>query len=71
MYPNPVAGILYIQAGYEITSVTLLDLYGRKLMTINTVDISCEINMTGFAKGIYFVRIETVQGTAIRKVIRD
>jgi hypothetical protein len=71
LFPNPVSGILYVQGGTELVSVTLLDIYGRKLMTINPRDISCEIDMAGFPDGIYFVRVETLNGVIIRKVIRD
>ena len=71
LFPNPVSEVLYVQAGSELISVTLLDLYGRKLMTINPGDISCEIDMAGFVEGIYFLRIETLKGVRVRKVIRD
>jgi hypothetical protein len=71
LFPNPVSEVLYVQSGSELISVTLLDLYGRKLMTINPGNISCEIDMAGFAEGIYFLRIVTLNGVHVRKVIRD
>lgn len=71
LYPNPVSGVLYVQSGYEITSVTLSDLNGRKLMTVWPGDLTCNIDMSQFVRGFYFVRIETIRGVFIRKVIRD
>jgi CotH kinase protein/Lamin Tail Domain/Secretion system C-terminal sorting domain len=71
LFPNPVSDILYVRAGSEIFSVTLLDFYGHKLMTGSMVDGSCEINMARFPEGLYFVKIQTSRGVFVRKVIRD
>ncbi len=65
LYPNPTTGIVNIDAE-GIESVEVIDLSGRTVMSANgnTMDISALNN------GVYTVRINTVNGTSIQKIVK-
>jgi hypothetical protein len=59
LFPNPTNDILNVTSDNEIYSITLLDLQGRiisKQLKINA--FSCEMDMSGFGPGYYFIVIE-------------
>jgi hypothetical protein len=61
MYPNPVKDNLYIHCN-NMKSVEVLDFAGRRIALKKGGADEYEINMYGQKSGIYFVRIETVNG---------
>ncbi|MBQ0015928.1 MAG: InlB B-repeat-containing protein [Bacteroidales bacterium] len=66
LYPNPTTNSVTI-TGATVYSVDVMDMTGRKISTVegtNTVD------MTIVGNGVYMMRIETSEGTAVRKVIK-
>ena len=66
LYPNPTTGMIMINAdGVEMIEV--LDVNGRVVMTQATAG---EINMSNLSNGVYFVRVITDNGTAVKKVIK-
>jgi len=71
LYPNPVTDFLIINAGNEITSVTLLDLTGRIMTSNNKID-SQEylLDMRSFDPGIYLVKVNMTRGTVTCKIIK-
>jgi len=71
VYPNPVNDFLEISAGYEIGSVSLLDLTGRIIISEDQVDSEVyQIDMRNFDPGIYFVRIKMARGIITCKIIK-
>ena len=71
VYPNPVTDFLEISAGYEIESVSLLDLTGRIIISEDQVDSEVyQIDMRSFNPGIYFVRIKMARGIITCKIIK-
>ena len=75
VYPNPTTGELRIETSdmrYGISDVTIFDIYGRKLVSNLKSQISNQIiNISHFHSGIYFLKIETEQGTIMKKVIKN
>src|SRR5690554_2194806 len=67
IYPNPATEVLNIELQDDaiLENVTIYNNLGQKIKTIkqNTVDVST------FAKGLYFVEVTTNQGKASKKVI--
>lgn len=60
LYPNPTSGIFWIVSEYEIVSVELFDLIGKKIQ-IETDLHQKMINPTALSPGKYMVRIKTAE----------
>ena len=61
IYPNPTKGILTIEGGSNIRNIIILNTLGNQLLSVenNSNDYSkSEIDLTTFAKGIYFIQVE-------------
>ncbi|MFI0429068.1 T9SS type A sorting domain-containing protein [Mariniflexile sp. HMF6888] len=67
IYPNPVNDVLNINLDYGIKmqQVNFYNAYGQRVFSANTN----KIDVSNFAKGIYFVEIETNQGKSTKKVV--
>ncbi|MCB6064402.1 leucine-rich repeat protein [Flavobacterium psychrophilum] len=67
IYPNPVSEILNIalQENLQLQKVNFYNTLGRLIKTTN----HSEINISSFAKGIYFVEVMTNQGKATKTII--
>ncbi|MDR1847257.1 MAG: leucine-rich repeat protein [Bacteroidales bacterium] len=65
LYPNPASETINITCGEKINSIEVVDLLGKVIYQGNktTIDVST------FAKGNYFVRIYTDNGSITKKVI--
>ena len=61
IYPNPTMGTLTIEGGSNIQNIIILNTLGNQLLSVenNSNDyIKSEIDLTTFAKGIYFIQVE-------------
>ena len=76
VYPNPTSGIINIKSGTNIsenTELTVTDINGRiiyqeKPEVWNAESIR-QINLTGKAKGVYFVRVQSAENKSMQKII--
>lgn len=67
IYPNPATDVVNIASKENIASVEIIGLSGQKLMTSNEK----QINVSHLNKGIYIVKITTVDGkTETKKLIK-
>ncbi|OEK06049.1 hypothetical protein A8C32_18615 [Flavivirga aquatica] len=66
-YPNPVSNILNIKLDNQ-TILSSIDLYNSMGQQIATFDRN-KIDVSGFSKGLYFVKISTNQGNTTKRVI--
>ena len=68
--PNPAKDRIKVNCG-DMRSISLFSLDGSIIKTINVMDANeMEINLSGLAKGLYMLRIETQNGMMInRKII--
>lgn len=61
--PNPTNGIMYISPlnNVQITRVTILDEYGRKVKEVDFTyyESNVEVNLDSLSNGIYFIQIES------------
>ena len=64
IYPNPTTGILNVR-GYGIESIEIIDFTGRSLKYFGTLTI----DLSDHPKGIYFVKIRTIESVITRKII--
>ena len=71
LYPNPVSSVLSISNSnnIEIKSLYVTDMNGRKIKTQN--DSFTEINVADLNAGVYFLVIDTEQGNAVKKLVKN
>lgn len=68
LYPNPASTTVTIDGIEGEATVTVVDMNGREMFTARA-DNALTIDLHGYAKGAYFVRIAGEQAMAIRKLI--
>ena len=66
--PNP-AGALTEVAATGLRSVTLLNMMGQALQTVNASADRCTVGLASVPAGLYLLRIETAAGTSVKKLV--
>jgi hypothetical protein len=67
VYPNPTNDMVNIHiADQDIKSITMLDAFGKYIMT----SVNSCFSMKGLSNGLYFIVIQTTKGTVVRRVIK-
>lgn len=75
VYPNPSAGVFnvaYDNQATEVLNVEILDSYGRLVSTEYTNQMASStftLDMTGYAKGVYFARFIFAEGSKVSKLV--
>lgn len=73
LYPNPTQGHVFLQStNQEISAVRLIDLQGRtlKIYSVNSHHLNADI--TDFASGVYFLKVETKNGKSVTlKLVKE
>ncbi|WCO02614.1 DUF7619 domain-containing protein [Psychroserpens ponticola] len=70
VYPNPVADILTIEAEFEINTLHVYDIEGRRVLE-NYKSNSNQISMSSLETGIYFVKVFSDSKIKTLKVIKN
>ena len=68
VYPNPAKDVVCIEAAQPIQNVQLMGINGVLLEDRKTNSNKVELNLEGYSKGIYVVRIVTEEGVATKKI---
>ena len=72
IYPNPANDVLNIVSDSEIISYELYDALGRLMINKTNVDnTETIINVSALKHGMYMLRLSTVKGSGMFKVIID
>ena len=69
--PNPATIQVNVKSDSTIHSIQVYDVQGRILQTKLAIEKQATIDLTGKAKGIYFLKVSTDKGTAIEKIIKE
>ena len=71
-YPNPAKDFLTIRIENEnIKTITLFDILGNKLTTLNPNSREVTIDVSGFGSGVYLAKISTLEGLGSIKLILE
>jgi hypothetical protein len=73
-YPNPVNDILSISnsENINIKSISITDLNGRVVKNNNYYNVSnIEMNVSDLSSGMYIMNINSDQGTATKKIVKE
>lgn len=73
VYPNPVNDNFTIQNGNNIaiSGLTISDMNGRTVKTLNVNAIENQINISDLNSGVYFLNITSDKGSATKKIIKN
>ena len=70
VYPNPTAGIFTVASSNEIpTSISVVDIAGRLVLSVNPTNSASALNLQEFSDGVYFIKVQMMQGTEIMKIL--
>lgn len=67
VYPNPAGDFLNIAAEANILSVEVFNMAGQKVIAVDANDSMTTLNTSNLSRGMYTVRINTVNGTINQK----
>lgn len=69
-YPNPTSDKVYLNLNGTQTKIQVLDESGRILSAYTSAETMLEIDLSTYAKGIYFIRLCTEEKQQTYKVVR-
>ena len=71
VYPNPVSEVLYLETQQNtiIEQATIFDSLGRKVFHKNG-NLE-QVNMSSLPSGLYFLQLQTTNGTLVEKVVKQ
>jgi hypothetical protein len=67
VYPNPVSDILHLSD--DVISVEITNIFAQEFHKVDTQ--TRLINLSSYPQGIYLVRLHTVRGTTLIKLVKD
>ncbi len=67
LYPNPANNKVNIQSSEKIRNIVVYSIAGEKVYTTSVNEQEASIDTHLFASGIYFIQLETTNGTVISK----
>lgn len=75
LYPNPAKEIVNVEysvdnAEFNVTGIEVYDVYGKLINAINVTQNPTSINIADLAAGMYFVRINTNEGTVTKSFVK-
>jgi len=70
IYPNPFMESTTIYfSEFKQRTISIMDISGRKLKTINSFDIQVDIKGDNMKSGMYFIQISDGEKQTIKKII--
>jgi hypothetical protein len=69
IYPNPANNLLNIVTNHDVKKVSLVNYVGNIVHTQRADGGSIQLNVSHYAPGLYFVRIETAEGILISRKV--
>ena len=69
-YPNPVSNILNLKANETITSVAIFNILGQEVYNAKVNAVSSTVDMSSYASGAYFVKVNVSGTEGIVKVVK-
>ena len=72
VYPNPTRGTVQVEnTQSDIQQVMMYDAYGKMLSTVEVSGSSATIDLSGYADGLYFMRVTTDKGVVTKRVVKQ
>ena len=72
VYPNPTSGVVQIKnEELVINNLEVYDVYGKLLSTVEVFSNNATLDLSGYAKGTYFVKVTTEKGVVTKRVVKN
>lgn len=72
LYPNPVADELFIQTGTEkMLKIIVFDVSGKVMMSAIPDSEKHVMSLKMLVPGMYYIRVQTVNGMAVQKLVKE
>lgn len=71
IYPNPTTGNVTVESNAINADINVYDMFGKLMMTSKVAADRTELDFSGFAPGVYMVRIANTTGTTNIKVVKE
>ena len=72
VYPNPFTNNVSVRSSAVISQVDLFDVTGTLVKTISSIESNTvELNTEELSAGIYFVKMNSVNGTLVKKIVKQ
>ncbi|MFA5781571.1 MAG: T9SS type A sorting domain-containing protein, partial [Bacteroidales bacterium] len=77
IFPNPASNYLTIEipclAGRQAqkSEIKILNIEGQVLKSMNTEEVHATLDISGFARGMYFIKVKTEKGVAVKKFVKE
>ena len=72
LFPNPTSGVVQIKnEELRIKNLEVYDVYGKLLNVMSVNDHTADLDLSGYAKGTYFVRVITEKGVVTKRVVKN
>jgi hypothetical protein len=69
IYPNPATDNVQVKSDFTITSIDVLNYIGQTVYTRQNVsDKNVKINVANLTPGVYFLKVNTVEGVRTVKI---
>ena len=70
VYPNPTSGYIMFKtlASVSLTNLKIYNMLG-KIVYSNNINNFSDIDISGFPKGLYMVKLQTDNGTVVKKIM--
>lgn len=69
--PNPTSDKAVVEANVPNGEVTVFDMLGKQMLAASVIEGRAELDLGGFANGVYVVRITSEVGTSTIKLVKD
>ncbi len=70
-YPNPVNDVLNLKAEQAITSVTINNVLGQKVIDLSPNALQTAIDLSDLSKGIYMVNVTIGENSGSYKIVKE
>ncbi len=72
VFPNPTTGLVQIKnEEWRMENVEVYDVYGKLLNVMSVNDHTVNLDLSGYAKGTYFVKVTTEKGVVTKRVVKQ
>ena len=71
LYPNPVTDVLHINSLDVINTISVFDIYGKVIKSIDVNSQNIEISVNRLLAGVYFVKAQTKDNkTIVKRIVK-
>lgn len=70
-YPNPATDIVYIEAGYSIESVSVVNSLGQRVILVEQLNTkNIKIDVSKLENGAYFIKVNAKDNSGVYKLLK-